>query len=316
MAINRLIGLSEPPLQTPPLVGNGDMHGIPFEHRDDPQLGTFGVAWAAFFNQVYQKLSVGAVIRGTKIDMIGGLVSGVLKPSQFPAERYLGNLFFQTDTLLVYLSNLVQTGGAVPVPTWVYFGGEQSVLQAAIPATLGVNDTGLSLFVSDFWHRLKWSGAAWGWAPGENGSGFIDAFLVDPSPLTGWALCDGSAGVTYLKANGTIGSLTLPNLTGTPSYLKLGGSAAAAINPAVRPTFTETNLRAANAVTGITAVTGAASGTNTVASGTGATVASSTHTHAVSITDPGHVHTISKTANPNGLDGEPSNVVLRPFFRR
>ena len=104
---------------------------------------------------------------------------------------------------------------------------------AAFAATLGTANAGQMVYVSDYDHTLMWTGTGWTYASGER-AGFIEAFLVDPSPATGWALCDGST-VTYLKSDGTMGSITLPNLTGSPAYLKFGTPASATINAAVAP---------------------------------------------------------------------------------
>lgn len=281
------IGLTAPPQATAPI----------------EEGGMFKTPWVAFFNQAYVKLRKVPTI----LDVAAAMNATAGNVVNYPPEANLGLFYFQTDTGLTYVSRLIIVGAAL-VPTWVYFSGQLRNTQATLPVGLTINDVGMLVFVTDFNHTLRWASTlTWQWAPGENGSGFIDAFLVDPSPVTGWALCDGSAGVSYLRSNGTLGTVTLPNLTGTPAYVKLGSTASAAINVSTKPSFDPTKLTAATHVTGVTPnLTTAA-----VASGAGTTVVTG-----VTLTDPGHTHSITQTSTPVNADGEPANVALRPFFRR
>jgi hypothetical protein len=145
----------------------------------------------------------------------------------------------------------------------------------ALASTLGPANSGQQVYVTDYNHVLRWDGTGFGWGPGENGSGYISAFLNDPSPTTGWQLCDGS-GTTKLNSDGTVSAITTPNYA-TASYLKLGTAVVAG------PT-------AASGVTGATSA-GTPTGTNSnpatgnnsanvvVAAGVGTTVAADPHTH-------------------------------------
>jgi len=74
--------------------------------------------------------------------------------------------------------------------------------------TWGMEHQGYLFFHTIYRHFLRWTGAVWEWAPGELGSGFFCGFGVDPG--LGWKECDGTS-ATYLKADGTTGTLTLPN---------------------------------------------------------------------------------------------------------
>ena len=176
--------------------------------------------------------------------------------------------------------------------SWSYIAGTVARTQAnlaALAAMLGGADTGLLADVTDFAHILKWSGSAWAYADPSDPAGRIEAFLVDPSPTTGWHLCDGTANVPYLKTDGTTGTQTLPDLVSVASnaaYMKLGSPASAAPNAAVAPTFTGTPQ---------TFTTQAATAAGTV----NAFVSPNPYTPA---------GTINTT-------GEPRNVVLRPWFR-
>jgi hypothetical protein len=179
--------------------------------------------------------------------------------------------------------------------TWQYVSGVYQRTQAqlaALAATLTAGDTGFLVEVTDFAHVLRWSGAAWQWGPGEQGSGMLASFAV--SPGTGWAACDGST-VSYLKSDGTTATVTLPNTAGSPAFLKSGSAYGAAITAKVLPTFAGTASQ----------VTSGPTGTTTVQSGSGATVASSAHTH---------------TLTPAGmiaLPGDPvANFTAPLYFRK
>lgn len=242
--------------------------------------------------------------------------------SAYPAGDFENYAFFETDRRVWYVSKLV-----AGVPAWVYASGEMVTNQSTLPV-LGLNDTGFLVQVADYSHRLKWAGAAWIFAPGDPGSGMIVAFEIDPTGV-GWHLCDGTAAVPYLKADGTLATVNLQNLTGNASYLKLG-TPNSGPNAAVAPTMT--GAATDSAVTGVTNPAntgngaGAGTGTNstsvTVQAGAGATVAANNHTHSESNhthpigapTDPGHTHGL--TGVSINANGEPQNLVRRPWFRQ
>ena len=225
----------------------------------------------------------------------------------------LGSTYFATDRGVTYLCQTVSHANA-----WVYSSGVYSRTQAqlaALVATLTANDLGMRIFVSDFAHLLWCTGAAAvSWAPEDDHRAGEGPALkeVDPSPATGWKLYDGST-VGYLKSDGTTGSITLPDLVSTAAsatYLK-AGSPVSGPNAAVAPTLSGGAVGAA--ATGITASTGvASSGHNALNSSTTA-LADATHTHAVTIADPTHTHTLSGTVS---ADGEPRNLIARPWFRQ
>ena len=246
-----------------------------------------------------------------------------------------------TSTTQLVTSSVVAAGVGVDFTVasgkWQYASGQFNCQQANLPADLLSSDDGFLAGVINFNHVLLWGegSLAWGWAQGESGGGYIQGFAVDPSPTTGWALCSGTLGVTYLKFDGTTGTLNLPNLTGTAGYAKLGTPYTGTVDAAVAPLITGsvasgTAVFAAgatgNSVTGasIPADTGANNTNVAVQSGAGTTVAADGHTHATGgLTDPGHTHTVADTGHVhavgtlvNGLLGEPPHIVLRPWFRR
>lgn len=246
-----------------------------------------------------------------------------------------------TSTLQLVTSAAVAAGVGVTFTVssgkWQYSSGQYNCQQAVLPTDLLASDDGFLAGVINFNHVLLWGEASlvWGWAPGDGGSGYIQGFAVDPSPTTGWSLCNGTAGVTYLKSDGTTGSLTTPNLTGTAAYPKFGTPYAGTIDVAIAPLITGsvasgtavfTAGATGSSTTGasIPANTGNDSGSQTVAAGLGATVPAEPHTHSMgTISDPGHTHTVADTGHVhtvgtlvNDLLGEPPHIVLRPWFRR
>ena len=178
------------------------------------------------------------------------------------AASNIGSLYIETDrNNLVYQSQYVSG-----VATWVYVTGTYNRTQSqlvALAATLTTADTGLLVNVTDYVHILQWSGAAWQWGPGEQGSGMLQGFAVAPG--NGWHVCDGSS-VNYLKSDGTTSSVTLPNPV-TASYMKYGAAYVSGITGAANP------------------VAGNNSTTTSFAIGTSATitVAGNPHTHTITL---------------------------------
>ena len=160
--------------------------------------------------------------------------------ANYPANNYaIGTLFYETDRTVLYLN-----AGTSGSQKWIYIAGVCACTQAALPNDLGANDGNFLANVFDYGHMLIWSGVAWTWGPGDGGSGMLQLFEVDPTGA-GWHLYDGST-VSYLKADGTLGSKTLPNLSGgapTRCYLKTSDTNAGPTAPTA-PTFTGTGTGA------------------------------------------------------------------------
>lgn len=170
--------------------------------------------------------------------------------------------------------------------------------QATFP-TLSSLLSGVLIYVSDYAHFIFWDGSAAKFA--GDPSGRIEGFLVDPG--TGWHLCDGST-VTYLKPDGTTGSVTLPNLTSSPAYPKYGASVTG-INAAHAAGISGTT---SNSTTGDTVSTTSSS----VDNGDGSH-GSSSFLDSASLNPALHNHTAGTLVCDT--TGEPANVVLRPWFR-
>ena len=81
---------------------------------------------------------------------------------------------------------------------------------AKFSAKLGTKQTGFEIWIpAPFEHLLRWSGTGWAFAPGDGSGYYVDGF-ADPPASDGWHAADGTD-VTYLKADGSIGTRTLSN---------------------------------------------------------------------------------------------------------
>ena len=234
------------------------------------------------------------------------------------ATAHINELFIAND--LDYVAWL-SIGSA-----WVYQFGVRSVAQSGIAgftANLGTNDAGALINVTDFDHKLKWTGSATVFDDGDPGSGFIAAFAVAPTGGI-WGICDGSA-YTYLLADGTTASFTTPNLA-TAAYLTLGTSATvgptAAGGATANTTATNQNESAhTHAVDPPSTTSGNNSASQEVQAGVGVTVADDPHTHDTDIgsfaSGAGSAHTHTQDAHSHG----PGTLELRRtqligYFRR
>lgn len=148
-------------------------------------------------------------------------------------------------------------GGGIPLDGTLPIG----------PLGLGAQDVGFRYHSTDFDRLYVWTGSGWTDVPGQPERGLYAPF--DTVPGTGWFKADGSL-VTGSTATGGTGSYTTRNLvTGQPfvrGNATSGGSGGAATATATIPAGSNT---------------GNDSGTQTVQSGTGATVPAEPHTHPI-----------------------------------
>lgn len=188
-------------------------------------------------------------------------------------------MWYETDRTVWYQFQ----AGIVSAGSWVWIAGTFSCVQANLPTDLSTNDVGFLVSVTDYNHVLAWSGSAWTAGFGWDTPGYIRGFQVDPSPTTGWKLCDGNGDdgsaigvahpVTYLKSDGTLGSITsatvapcVPNLVGSAALLEFG-SAASGITAASAPTLTMNSYTPAGSVSAPT-FTGSGVSTSSDSAGT------------------------------------------------
>ena len=145
-----------------------------------------------------------------------------LRASRTAAAQFHPAFFIETDSgsSLVYYTS---AAGA-----WTYLTGEYRSTLANILTGLGTADAGLKQVVTDYSHTLRWTGSAWEWNDGDDGSDFYRLYESAPAGYgaNAWALCDGST-VARLNSDGTTGNITLDDVT-TARYLK-GGLTSAAV---------------------------------------------------------------------------------------
>lgn len=203
------------------------------------------------------------------------------------------------------------------VNKWVYESGTKQGAYSTLPTTgyngaaLGANDAGLRFEDNATYYRIwRYTGSGWTYAvgqlPGGDTSPAAQICLGNSVP-PGWALCNGST-VTITKSDATTVSFTTPN----PANLFFeGGSYTGSSVPAVAPTITGP-ANTGTATTGVTASTGGPSGTVVAGNGTN-TAGSNAHTHTVTISDPGHAHTIG--AITAGTNGTPAAIIFPLYVK-
>ncbi|HEX4275834.1 MAG TPA: hypothetical protein VHZ74_10785 [Bryobacteraceae bacterium] len=245
----------------------------------------------------------------------------------FDANNFKGLQFVETDTSLIYLSQPLQSGSAGYV--WKYMSGivrtvYSSPLASAptLGKALGALDANLLVYLTDKNRTMRWTGSAFEFAPWEViPAGMVLGFRADPG--TGWRLCDGSAGIAQLNADGTTTSITVEDFTsaGNKAAYPKWGAAADGFQAAIAPLITGDT---ADATTGITVSAAGAATAASVATTHGA--ATGTDFNAVVtingggggggggvVTDPGHHHAHGTLVN-DAL-GEPRHYDLIPYQR-
>lgn len=231
-----------------------------------------------------------------------------------PAANYAeGSEWVEYDTALTYIARGISLGNKGLV--WWYLSGNQRGTYANRPTILGKFDAGLLYTVTDKNRTLYWSGTAWTFAAWESiPIGFITGFPADPG--AGWHICDGSAAVIQLNADGTTSSITVQDFT-TAKYPKWGSTAAGA-GAAVAPLITGSTGPGTNHHHGLGSVTAAATAATaiTVTSSGAVQVAAQAHTHALTGTmDDESSHTHPHGTLANDVLGEPPHYGLIAYQR-
>lgn len=180
----------------------------------------------------------------------------------------------------------------------------------AIPTDLSYHDRGFLLTVVEYDHLLRWNGAAWEFAPGDDGNAFFREFVAAPQSA-GWVLCDGST-TDYLTLGAVLGAtaITLPDETTDPVYHKSDTAYSGTVNAPTAPTLSGSTGAESTHTHGATSTPSA---TVAVQAGVGTTVATDTHTHTTSAGD-SHSHSVGTLVN--SADGEPRNLSVLRYFRR
>lgn len=264
-----------------------------------PRTGQPTREWLAWFRSTQGSIE-------SLTTSVAGQLSTILQDTHanrlaaYPATDYdPGALFYETDRTVVYRVNAAGTA-------WVYAAGEMAAAFASVPADLGADDAGFLLQITDYGHRAKWSGTAWGFAPGDPGNAYFADFAVAPS-VPGWALCDGSA-TTYLTMGATITAtaFTTPNLAGSPAYRKSAAAYTGTISAATAPGLSGSSGSTAPGMTGETA-----NATATISGDTASATASLSGTSATSTaTISGQTATATDTFTTSGPSGSSVGVTI------
>ncbi len=214
----------------------------------------------------------------------------------------------------------VEFGGAAPGSG----GGGGSLpqilicTQATYPSLAGSGP--IFVYVTDYAHLIFWNGTV-GTFVGDNPGSLS---LWENNPGTGYHLYDGAT-VNYLKADGTTGSVTLPDLTsaGALAAFLEGGSPNSGPTAATAPTFTgtpatPTGTVSAPAFTGNAATITTSTFTPVALATTAMTsLDGSTTSYTPSGTNSAPTFT-GNSATPAGTvsaTGEPRKIIRRPYFR-
>lgn len=159
---------------------------------------------------------------------------GVFLPSDQPIAGNQGMVtqtwgeFFRS--IAANIASLLTTVATIP--------GVNNKTVATQPS-LGLGDAGYLMWLTDYKHLLRWTGAAWEFF-GDSSNAFFADFII--APQTGlWQLCDGTV-VNYLTLGATLTEtpFTTPNLVGTPAYRKAAAAYTGAIAAKVTPSATGT----------------------------------------------------------------------------
>lgn len=140
------------------------------------------------------------------------------------------------------------------------------------PTGLTTNDVGFAFFSTDYARQYLWTGSAWSESEFNDARYVIGLFTETTGAKPGWFYCNGST-VTRSFVDGTVGNYTVPDLVSAGLFLRtaatFGGTGGA-----------DTHTHAVNPDP---VVSSGPSGTVEVATGAGATVATSDHTHTTDV---------------------------------
>lgn len=272
----------------------------------------------------------------------GSVVSGLFTvPSltAVPSNNPTTGFPYSQDGVVIQFSPVDTDSGvlfrySLPDLSWRYMNGRLFRTQSqltALATLLGSVHTGLLVDVTDYAHTLRWSGSAWTYDDPADFPTRIVGFDVNPG--VGWHLCDGTASVAYLKADGATATVNLPDLVSAganAAYLKLGSPASLTPNAATAPTFTGGSYTPAGTISAPTLTMNSytpagtvnhVSGTFTVVAGAQALVISisgfsgTPATLTGSVSAPTFTGTAGSITGSISTAGQPRNLLLRPYMR-
>lgn len=137
-------------------------------------------------------------------------------------------------------------GGATADAIYSLWKAFNDLLVQSTPATEGTGtfanqpaltpgDAGFIYNVTDYGHRVRWTGTVWEWAPGDLGNNFFVIMSAAPS-ANGWILCNGAV-TDYLVVGAAalaVAPITLPN-PADGTFLKKLAAYTGAVDAAVAP---------------------------------------------------------------------------------
>jgi hypothetical protein len=143
---------------------------------------------------------------GTGAGVVVGTHSG--RSSVSPDD---GLFYYETDRQTLYVGSQSK---------WLYVTGQMTgTLDPDTKPTLTADDAGFLFDAADFNRIYRWSGTAWGDAPGSEPRGLV-IFSWEPSLIgVGWAVCDGSATTMSSHLGGTLPYFT-PDLITDNRFLR------------------------------------------------------------------------------------------------
>jgi hypothetical protein len=155
---------------------------------------------------------------------------------------------------------------------WQFQSGTYSLTLSNLSSfstSLSTYDKNAAVNITDYNHTLIWLGTIFSFSTGDS-SGYIQLFVHDPSPSTGWVKCLGQ-NVQRLLGTGVLDAVeTLPVISGAYAVaLAPYGSSVNIVNSAVNPSLTPVSETQ----------------TQIVSSGTGVTVPAHPHTHLDTVTE-------------------------------
>ena len=221
-----------------------------------------------------------------------------------------GSFYYETDRNALYICQLSGS-----TQTWQWCAGTmRGTLSPDLkPGDLGAADAGFRFYATDYFHLYRWTGAAWEFGEADGGSQFIVVGATGTAPTGGlWQVCDGTA-VNCAQANGTLASVTTPNLAG--DVFIRGAAAQSAQVAAAVPTW-QAGATTDNGTTGIS-VSAHSTASDTTVTGAGTRVTTATHT----VVDSGHTHNLSNAnaklnAPSDANGGVPLRISLVWYMRR
>lgn len=232
-----------------------------------------------------------------------------------------------------YENSRNNVSGTAPLPFYQWTGSAWNLIsgqwyrnQNAVPTLSGTfgannsNDAGALVNVIDFAGQLQWqNNNTFTWGPADAQFHGMGPFFaeVDPSPATAWHLYDGANNVTYLQANGNVGTvpqlLPLSGANASGSTFTAAGNVNSNINAPNTPAFS--GGAANGSFTGTFAGNSNNFTTNNAVVGVGEVVLTGPNPVGVSGNIAGNFSGATVTGNISN-NGTPQSIVRRAWFRR